>query len=249
MMIIEIKFKNDNNLAFDLSYQHKIQSMIYKCLDEHLSKSLHEQDDKRNYKFFTFSKLMSDEGYVVKDNKLFFKGDSIKLKVASLNDNFITSLCNGLLTKPVYIGRQQINVQSIKKIILDNNCITDNLIIYSLSPVIVKSTLYDKTGKPEVYYYSPFEHKWQLKVFENLQRKYYKYYNKHIDISNFKFYCLKASKCKVLKYKDVFYKGYDVVLKCENIPKDIIIFMLHTGIGEKNSQGFGFIDIKNKTKE
>lgn len=230
---------DNNNITIPISYHHYVQSMIYNCLDKAMSQQIHNQQNKRNYKFFVFSRLMSDEGYKVIDNKyIIFNGD-IKLMVSSANVDFLQSLFNGfLLSQSCCIANKQLNVKSVH---VNSINITGNETFHSLSSVIVRSTLYDKTNKPFVYYYSPYERNWQVKVFENLARKYFQYTNKQLDTINYKINIIKASREKIFKYKNLFFKGYDITFKFENIPVEIIKFIINVGLGEKNSSGFGMI--------
>ncbi|MEM4134655.1 MAG: CRISPR-associated endoribonuclease Cas6 [Candidatus Micrarchaeia archaeon] len=241
-IILQAKNKS---LCFDLNYQHALQSFVYNNLNIDLSQKIHSQNDKRNYKYFTFSKLYSDEGYKIKDKKISFLGNTVYFYFSSVNAELFQNFLNNLLLEDyLYLQDNELLCRSVEIINeqIPQNC--SKVIIKTLSPVIVRSTLYDVNGKRKSYFYNPCEQEWSKKIYENLARKYQKWFGVSLHNNKFQIKALKRTKQVLTRYKDTILIGYEGKFLLESdLSKETIKFMLDIGIGEKNSMGFGFITI------
>lgn len=111
--------------------------------------------------------------------------------------------------------------------------------IRMLSPVTVYSTL--NTGR--TIYFAPYNHDFRRIIKENLLKKYKAFYKEDITDIDFELYTLSDKYQKVItKYEGFIIEGWmgDFILKGS---EEIIKLAYDTGIGAKNSQGFGCFEL------
>jgi len=122
--------------------------------------------------------------------------------------------------------------------------------VKTLSPITVYSTLYTREGKRKTYYYTPWEKEFSSLILENLRKKIHAFRGENIPYQSDNHYIkpLRVSRRdeKIVKYKGTIIKGwmgiYELYLPMEYFP-----FAYHAGLGSKNSQGFGMIEITEKS--
>jgi len=228
-----------------LHYNHLIQSFIYSNIDSTLANFLHEKgfaDGKRNFKGFTFSRLLSPRRKVyIKEGKIVFNSP-IEIVISSPINQFVESLAETILKKEkLDLSGNEINLESIYVYTLPK--IEGKIKIRMLSPVTVYSTLSKHNGKKKTYYYSPLEMEFSSLVDRNLKKKYRAYYGK-IPSGEFNeslvIKPIKVSKNdeKIILYKGTVIKGWMGVFELEGSP-ELLRLAYEAGIGSKNSQGFG----------
>ncbi|MCS7232456.1 MAG: CRISPR-associated endoribonuclease Cas6, partial [Elusimicrobiota bacterium] len=183
---------------------------------------------------FVFSRLFSDSFTVdTTAKKIKFKPPCY-FYVASANDDFIQSLANGLfLKKDLVIGMNTVITKSIS--VVNSDVENNEIKVKTLSPIVVRST---ENGKS--FYYKPVDGEWVRKVKENLARKYFAFCGVKIDENEVDIRVIRHSKEVTTFYKNYVIKGYDAILYIK-AEKDILQFIVQTGLGEKNSMGFGFV--------
>lgn len=99
-------------------------------------------------------------------------------------------------------------------------------------------------GRKKTYYYSPYEKEFEILIKENLRKKYESFYKEKKEFV-FKIKPLKVDKNqeKIIIYKGTVIKGWLGVYEIES-EKEIIKFAYDTGLGSKNSQGFGMFEVQ-----
>lgn len=246
-MRIKITFHNDFSdfLTLPCHYNEIIQGFIYKNLDSWLATKIHDQGFKdpkteRNFKLFTFSRLIPQGKARIKDGKITFYG-SISLIVASPVSEFIQSFATNLI-KAGYIKLLK------QTLILDSVTVEglpeyrEKVLVRTLSPITVYSTLMTADGRKKTYYYSPFEEDFERLIIENLSKKLRTLKGITLVKGSIKPYRVNSKNQRVVLYKNTVIKGWDGVFEL-NLPIELFQLAFDTGLGAKNSQGFGCIEV------
>lgn len=250
-ILIQLKVLKDCN--YDLKYFHKLQGFIYTLLKETEYKILH---DKKNYKFFCFSNI-----FPLGDLK---SGEVKKFIISSPDRVFIKILMNKLeelkdLRKAINIGEMLFEIEKITPF---NLKLKRSLKLISATPIIIRipERNYDKYGIPQEFrkkryvYWRP-EYSFEAfvkQLEENLFKKYNEFYKTNVEtlplFEQFKF------NKSVVSHVIISGKEYKMVgsiwrfgfsyLNQEQ--KKILEFGIDCGFGERNSLGFGFINVDKK---
>lgn len=259
---IELKAKN-HNYTIPLSYNYIIHGAIYKLLSQSsqkFTKWLHQRgfvtDDGRSLKLFTFSKLFFERLRVEKD-VIHASGWAKLLFSTPVDDKIITNIIMGMLNRNFLTLADRFYKTDfiINRInmIPDPDFSTNDFIM--LSPT-TSSTMNELNGKLRTYYYRPDDTELPLSLQRNLKSKYKLIHSKnyqgelHISLDN-KYLERKRKKgvTKLITIKkgsnqETKVKAFTVPLKIIGT-KEIKKVAYDCGIGEKNSMGFGMIDVVN----
>ena len=239
-MRIEINLSAETPLILPKSHNHLLQGFIYSLLDPLLRKRLHKEGypyEKRRFKLFTFSRLL---GKVKMFKEYFQFNPPLKLIISSPKDEILQSLAEGLLKSPeVILGKNTVYIDSIN--VAARSSFNHKVTIKMLSPVTIRSTLYGADGSKKSYYYSPFEKEFCRLIKENLRKKYKIVFNKNLG-HDFEF-SIKPQKVppsseKIIIYKGTVIKAWMGIYEIKGNP-EVIALSYDTGLGAKNSQGFG----------
>jgi len=239
-MRIEINLRAETPLILPKSHNHLLQGFIYSLLDPLLRKRLHKEGypyEKRRFKLFTFSRLL---GKVKMFKEYFQFNPPLKLIISSPKDEILQSLAEGLLKSPeVILGKNTVYIDSIN--VAARPSFNHKVTIKMLSPVTIRSTLYGADGSKKSYYYSPFEKEFCRLIKENLRKKYKIVFNKNLG-HDFEF-SIKPQKVppsseKIIIYKGTVIKAWMGIYEIKGNP-EVIALSYDTGLGAKNSQGFG----------
>lgn len=241
-MQITVDFKGEN-ISLPLARNEIIQGLIYKAASEDPSYSdkLHNVGrdfDGRKYKLFTFSEL---SGKYSVENKNIIYPSSASLTVRSF-DPYLIQLLLMYFGKNKYIklGNNTVETENVK---IDETHIHENRIYTkTLSPITVYSTSEDG----HTYYYNPEESEFYNGITVNAKRKYMSYFG---NSEEFELTVKAAEGGKFIKratrFKSTFITAWhgDFILEG---PSKVLDFLYQTGIGSKNSEGFGMLDLKFK---
>lgn len=237
MKSIKLVIKPYKNLILPFAHFDIFQGVAYKLMsyDSELSKKIHDRqfDGIKPFKYFCFTDLAGK--YAVSGKKLIYK-DSFIWELRSADDRIIDAVMESVKHNSIMeIYKQRVEIISAeisKKVFL-----SDTIDIKMNTPIVIYKT--NKTGY--VNYRNPFEKEFYEGVINNIRNKYSSFFGKGID-SNIEVICPEQSerdKC-VTKYKDMiitaWYGRYRI-----NAKPEILDFIYHTGLGGKNSMGFGTI--------
>lgn len=230
-------------IRLPIHYNYYIQSMIYSLLEERMSDFLHEKGfelGKRKFKMFCFSQLIGNYKIYKENNEIVFD-NGVDLHISSPIIEFLTQLSNSfLLSSYITLSNEKLFVKSLE---IKNELVnSDKVIVRTLSPITVYSTLYRAEGGKYTCYYSPKDKEFGKLVSENMAKKYMAYLkeepiNKQLYIKPIGKSCL-----HVLTYKGTIIKGYTGKFVLEG-DKSLIELSLVSGLGSKNAQGFGYIKL------
>lgn len=242
-MHIYFTLRSNGYLELPINYNHILQAVIYKAIEPELAAFLHEKgysSGNRIFKLFTFSRL-SGRFQINKPRNTISFPEGVKLTTSSPVEEFCQSIANGLLTK----GRIQLgnSVGEVEKITVKNSLVEqERVVLRTLSPVVVYSTLLRPDGRKYTCYYQPGEPDYDALIGNNLRKKYQAFYGSDAPSGEVKVKKLGQMRLHVMSYKDTVIKGYSGKLVLTG-PKELLQMGVDAGIGSKNSQGFGCVEV------
>lgn len=254
-LLIRLRCTEDGQ--YEMQYHYHLQGFIYKLLE---GSKYHYVHDKDGYKFFCFSNIFPAYDLRV--------GESRTLIVSSPNGEFIEYL-KSILSKPwnqqVTVGKMKFSVEHVDEMTIR----LPDAAPYSLitgTPIVVRipkeKYLMHGIAPRHNYEYLYWRSEYPLELFtsrieSNLINKYRQYCNENgltspRDIHNSMFQKFKFKKQISTRVfmKDseqiiigtvweFFFEGWE--------DKALVQFALDTGLGERNSLGFGFMNLaRNK---
>lgn len=240
-MRLTLEFNADNDIILPIDYNYHIQSFLYNHISFELGKFLHDygyEINKRKFKMFTFSRLHGK--YIITKGKIRFF-PPVSLIISSPIDRFISEIGNTLLkTDNLELVKNKISVSSIK--VHPEPEIKNEIKIRMLSPVVVYSTLLTKDGKKKTYYYSPYEEEFIELIDKNMRKKYEAFYRKKPRARKLKMEVIGKPQEKIVKYRGTIIKGWmgSFIL---NGNRKLLKLAYYSGLGSKNSQGFGMFEV------
>ena len=254
-MKLVLKLENNKRIELPLQYNHIVQAFIYNNIDKELANFLHDKGyvlGNRIFKLFTFSKIYGKYSIDKESKKIYFESP-IEIIIKTPVEKFANSLLNSMILKSdLILGINNLKLSEYQiindslKIQLDdekNKNITIN--IKTLSPITVYSTLKTADDKNYTCYFLPGDPKFNELINSNLEKK-----SKLLKIDNFNnLKILKhRGKVRMLIYKGFYIKAYDGILTL-NGDYRMLDIALSCGLGSKNSQGLGAIDLINIEKK
>jgi len=215
-------------LALPIHYNHLLQAMIYRSLDEALAEWLHNRGycyGKRRFKLFTFSRLLSQSRrYDPKKGTITFTGP-VRLKVGSVDVELLESLAVHLVRhREVKLNGTLCHFTAVEVEMPVRA--SGPLAVRTLSPIVVYSTLKDASGGKKTYYYNPWEREFQEKILENLGRKWAALHGSG----------------KPPPMEGAYIKGWTGIYELY-LPEPYFSLAYDAGLGSKNSQGFGMVEV------
>lgn len=247
-MRVLCSFRTDGNFNLPFGYNSIIQGFIYNILPDDISTWVHDKgftNEKRKFKLFCFSWIL-ERPIIDKENSTFyFKDEVVSFYLSSPVDKLLRDMAQTIISRQkVRIGRNNVEVEGIK--VLKQPKFEDSVTVNALTPIEVHSTLTKENGKPYTYYYAPHEEEFRRLVQENAHKKW-KAYNKTEPPVSLVVEPLFEDSRKFFNAQyfgtgnnKVFVKGYKGQYRLSGSP-EMLEFIYDSGLGGKNSQGFGFI--------
>ena len=241
MMRIKITLKGKDNLEIPYNYNYALSSLIYNTIaDSNLAEKLHSSD---SFKFFTLSQLKVKQPKFNK-NGIIAPNGIFSFYLSSPNDKLIQNLTQGFLEKEIIFLNEKMNTINVE--LIKTPDFSDKVRFNTLSPIIIRSKR-EIDGKIRIWDLPPSDD--FFKGIENNLIKKYCIYNKLDRTSKqIKAYSEMANvKRKRITIntgnKTTHHRAYlmDLILEGDF---DLIEFAYDVGLGEKNSMGFGMIELK-----
>lgn len=239
-MQLYVHIELDEPLVLPINYNHIIQAVIYRTLSvmPDYTDFLHNRgysSGHRQYKMFQFSQLKGK--YRIKEKSIIFYS-FIELEIRSPEPLLIQLLDGGFRYCGITFGQK--SYKKIRTKINDFTVEKDELIVKTVTPIVVYST--DSTTKYTVYY-SPEDIEFYEEIQNNAYRKYQAYYGVEPDsYVEIKEASDMTAKKLVTKYQgsyiEAWYGNFILFGK-----RKYLDFLYQTGLGSKNSQGFGMFNI------
>lgn len=222
-------------LKIPLNYNYQLQSAIYAKLKEVGSSDFWHDcgfGEKETFKFFVSGPLLGN--YKIEDKKIIFS-DEIALEIRSPLFEFCDDIQRSIELNPtIKLFNQEL---AVSEAFLNNRHInSDTAIFKTISPIMVseqnmpQKTVFIRPDSPEFIY--------------RLQENFYKKYKAVFDSQppELKIELMEKGKKVVTQYKEIRLTGYHCTLKITG-PNNALEFIYNTGLGERNPQGFGLMDI------
>lgn len=247
-MKMVVTFKSETNIDLPIEHNHIIQSWLYTSISEELAAFLHNQGfvvNGRTFKLFCFSRLMGSFS-MHKERQRIIYGDTIRLVITSPLKYFIEELANGiLLRREIRLGSNDLLVENVE--VKDEAISKSEIIVRTLSPITVYSTLLRMDGRKYTAYFAPRDPEYDEMITANLLKKCQAIVNSPIELTTGEVTVvpLGQGKMNIVRYKNIIIKGYSGRLKLSG-PQPLLQAALDCGLGSKNSQGFGCIEIARR---
>ena len=253
-MRLLIKLYSKSSFLYDNEYHHNLQGFIYSLLKNSKYHYLH---DKKGYKFFCFSNIFPFSNMIMKNKikNLLISSPDIEFLV------YIDSLLNEFQNKLVQIGNMEFEIIGKEK--LSINFPNENQIsLVTGTPIIIRipnSKFTQYNMKPLQYEYYYWRREYPLELFisqleNSLIKKFndfcqYKKIENKLQTESFNFF----QRCRFKKQIStrVNINGFSHPIigtlwefdfeACRD--KSLIEFALDAGLGERNSLGFGFMNL------
>ncbi len=246
-MRLKLVFQNPTSpeITLPIHYNSILQAFFYRSLPGELADFLHEIGffyNNRKFKLFTFSKIFSRK----------FKNTGKNIVFSSPITIYLSSAINYLGTKwgenlimsgEIKLGENKLQLQSIQ--VLKPPEIFEKVIIKTLSPIAVYRTI-EENGKKTKYYF-PEHSEFQELIKENVRKKYHLITGKKLNGFIFEIKPAGRTRKVPLKYKNFFIRASEGTFQIHTQP-EIFKAIYDAGLGAKNSQGFGMIQILKGAK-
>jgi CRISPR-associated endoribonuclease Cas6 len=235
-MIVKITLEFDE-LTLPVHMNHILQAVIMKWLsDENFAKFVHDVGysyGKRRYKLFSFSSLYGENTFNNRTKMVTFYHNA-SFFLSAVDELFLEYVMNTIVQNShVQIISQDVFVSSIS--LLPPNTY-EKVIVKTVSPVSVYKT---DVVSDKVQFLSPDDEEFERYINDNARRKLSAYFGE----SSKEFVIRHVGsnpKKAVVKYKKGFFVGWKTMFEIEGNP-EIINFLIGSGLGSKNSAGFGCI--------
>lgn len=235
-MQIKLLLKTEKTLEIPLSYNYQLQSAIYAKLQE-IGESYfwHNEGfafENSKFKGFVFGPLKGD--YVIKEKHICFPS-TFTLEIRSPNFQFCDAFQRSIEINPTLkFFNTEVNILDFT---LSNKHINRTDVIFeSVSPVVVRK----KQSDGSTLYLSPDNVDFIADLKRNFYEKYkaiYKEEPEEIEIIP-----LGEHKKTVTQYKGIWVTGYSGNYCVKGNSKSLEL-IYNSGLGIKNSQGFGLVNI------
>lgn len=242
-MQLKLTFKTNTPLSLPLGHHAAVQGMIYGLLSRspEYSDFLHNtgyKDEAHSFKLFVFSTLRGH--HFISKNRILYD-NCIYLDIRSPKEEFCKILLDALQsTDSLELEHQNISVLECsfaKKTIL-----SDSVDIHMLSPITLSTTYYEN-GKKKTRFLAPRDPDFPDALRHNTASKYKAAFGKepHSNIS-LDIISLSDRDHYVTKFNNrIYINGWSGTYKLSGDPS-LLTFLYDTGIGSRNSQGFGMFD-------
>ncbi|MEW5803932.1 MAG: CRISPR-associated endoribonuclease Cas6 [bacterium] len=249
-MRITVSLASETQVVLPFEHNQLIQGMIYRNLPPESATRLHQEGflhQNRRFKLFTFSRILASP-LVDNYSKYFIFTKDIKFVIASPINWFMQDFAEYMVKQEfVMLGKNKLRPESIS--IHLPKSFPERVKIVMLSPVTVYSTLQKGDGGKKTYYFSPFENEFTEQIEANIKKKFEILYSKKCD------YTLRITPLfsgnkneRILTYKDFIIKAWEGVYELKGTP-ELLDVAYNTGIGAKNSQGFGCFEVMLDERE
>ncbi|MCW1309900.1 MAG: CRISPR-associated endoribonuclease Cas6 [Candidatus Nanoarchaeia archaeon] len=245
-MRLLVKLKSRGNYSYDPSINHKIQGFIYDNLKTSFFEWLHK---KEGAKYFCFSNI-----FPIGDIK---KNSEVNLIISSQISELIDVLKERIpLNTRINIGEYSFEPLSLNEIKLNLGSRID---LITATPIVIRIPK-SRYKEYKIRSKRPYEY-WKktmpLNIFidgieTNFTKKYNSFFGINMErIKLFEKYEFKKEVSVIVKQTKgdsiivgSLWKFSTVFIEKDKLP--IFRFLIDTGLGEMNSEGFGFLNISKK---
>lgn len=236
-----------------LNYQYELSAFVYRTIERTnatYSKWLHENGfklDAKQFRLFNFSHFQIPI-YKIEGNRLRIDSDTITWFVSFLPEQSTEEFIKGIFAEQVFtigdkLSKVQLRVANIE-LVTEPDFSKKNQ-FNTLSPVCITRHIPEQN---RIAYESPDSDYAREALLYNLKNKYKAFYGKEFtgdELFDFKLLYPPKSKLIVVKTntpEQTQVKGFSFRFTLRAHP-DLLYILYHCGLGEKNSTGFGMVDV------
>ena len=238
-------------ITLPINYNHLLTSVIYRFLAEsnpEYASFLHNEgygDEQRRFKLFTFSQLMAERRRVTGDRIHF--GSTLTWSVSSPVETFLSHFADTLLTEGrLTIGSHRLQVKDVTVPRIPR--FQSEMRFRCLSPITM-STVREREGKRVMHYCLPDDPAFSELVRQNLIRKHEVIHGRFPSADAF---ILEFDKnyidrkqgrvTRLIDFKGIKVRGVLCPFRVSGSPA-LIQIGYECGFGDKNSAGFGMVEV------
>ena len=239
-MQLKIRLKLNEPLKLPLSYNHIVQSALLNLGrgdQSSYAENLHDEvNGEQIYRYYCFGPLRGKSK--VYNGKIEFL-ETLELEVRSLSESWIREIENQVSTKGMIIGKTRLIPEWTE--LSDKKIYSDAVHIKMVSPIVVHTTDVETN---HTNYYSPENEEFYTLIKTNFTNKWRNFYGceprEEISIEKLN---VEPKDKLVTKYKGYFYiTAWGGEYMLHGTP-EALNFLYNAGVGTKNSQGFGMMEI------
>lgn len=226
-----------------LHYNALVQGLVYHLLGEETGRQVHDEGfsaGKRRYRMFTFSRLRGRYVLQRAEGQIQFP-DGVTLLVSSPYRDFCEDVAQVVVRQDrVRLGTQWLRVHTVS---LTSPAVPGSEAVFrTLSPVTVYSTVSRPDGTRFTYYFEPGSREFARLLSQNLLRKFEAFTGMPYRGEGVEFQWVGRSDLSVVRYRGGIIKGY---MGCLRGRGDLALLQLglEAGLGAKNAQGFGMVEV------
>ncbi|QNU65557.1 CRISPR-associated endoribonuclease Cas6 [Ruminiclostridium herbifermentans] len=244
-MYCRLTISSSDKIVLPFQYNHIIQALLYKFInDEEYSNFLHNNGythNKRSFKLFSFSNIITKPLKIDRETKKFVFPEEISIYISCVDAEFLKYIFQSFAVSEKEL-RIHNNLAHISNVFFrqDVQNYKEEMEVRTLSPITTYSTLFSADGKKKTYYYTPYEEQFSENIRKNLIKKYCAFYDKEPEDTSFSIKPLGKIAERIIIYKGFVIKAYSGDFKISG-SEELKKMAFASGIGSKNSQGFGFI--------
>ncbi len=228
------------------NYREALQAVIYRNLPRPLADALHDGrywEGRRPVKPFVFSQLSGAISYQRAEG--FNVGGQVWFCFASPATDLVEALADGILRHGmVRLASLSFAVREVAA--LPAPVIESPLVVRTLSPITVYRTL-ERDGRRYTQYYNPLAREFAELVAANLARKAEILRLPCSEPIQIHSLGISPRHRRLEQYKGTWIEAWAGRFRLEG-PEPLLWLALHAGLGAKNSQGFGFVDVEPRLR-
>ncbi|NMC60384.1 MAG: CRISPR-associated endoribonuclease Cas6 [Candidatus Methanofastidiosa archaeon] len=239
-IVIKLRFKltfSTKDGLIPYNYNYYIGSFIYSAIeraDSNISENLHYSND---IKLFTFSDLkgvipVGEKGLLIKDKCYFYFSSPRK----DISVPFVEGLFK---TTSFHIAGVPLNLEAVEA--MKDIDVDGSIKFRTISPICI-TTKINTNDKLKIWDLTPTDIKFYKNLERNLIKKYRMYYGKDAENCKVNFEVSKIFRSTRRKIKNTFHTAHYIEFRA-NGSSDLIKLGYDSGFGEKNSMGFGMVEV------
>lgn len=244
-MIFRLELKAGVSVSLPLAYNTLQQGAIYNLISsiENYSDFLHEEgysSGRGAFKAFCFGPFQG-ASTVNRAAKTIAFNDKVIWEIRSPDPEFCDALLKGLKKKALLtFGRCEMSIISCE--MMEADILSESLLIKMRSPLVVYDTMVTN-GISKTIYYDPLDAGYEKMIDDNFRHKYLSICGEKPTggISLVFDRITAADKC-VTRFRDTWITGWRGIYRLKGDIENLI-FVYETGLGVKNSEGFGMFDV------
>lgn len=246
-MRYKLYFRAKENIILPLNYHHILQGFVYKMFSDgnkQYAEELHDEgyDEKKHYRLFSFGKIYSKQIRIVQneEEKNIEFNNQFCFSLGCMDSKMDQVLLQTLNHKKWFkLGVYEVELMKYQVFLYDGS---GKLRIKMDSPITVHRTYTDENGQRKTQYFNPEQMEFYDAIIHNTKEKFESFYGKVMPELTFRRVFTNEKDKYVTKYKQYLITGWHGTYELQGHPA-VLRFLYYSGLGARNSQGFGLFDI------